>query len=220
MGALAIPLLEGAGEAITAAWSAFVSSGATATAGGAATAAVLALPGDKATDKDKAKAQANTRTREQRCKCPPEKGIMGPVNHYMSDLSAEYQRYVTNFAIGEEWIFLETDFDGFSKAQCLLQETKARYDQFFNPKTGKPKFFFLIGKSENTPGVPNKMPGWKGILNQATRQSNIVLENQPARMRWYFMQPLLYGYAISEFAKRALAVSTEYKPMPVKEGME
>jgi hypothetical protein len=142
---------------------------------------------------------------------------MGPVNHSMSDLSAEYQHYVTNFPIGEEWLFAGTDFDGFAKAQCLLQETKARYDQFFNPKTGKPKFFFLIGKSEKTPGAPNKVPGWKKMLDQATRQSDIVRENQPTSMRWYFMQPLLYGFSTNEFAKRGLSVSTEYKPMPGKE---
>lgn len=157
------------------------------------------------------------RSRERPCKCPPEKGNMEPVNHSMSDLSAEYQHYVTNFPIGIEWLFAETDFDGFLKARCLLQETKARYDQFFNPKNGKPKFFFLIGKSEKTPSNPKKVPGWKKMLEQATRQSDIVRENPPSEMRWYFMQPLLYGFATNEFGKRGLAIETEYKPMPGKE---
>ncbi|MBR8032818.1 restriction endonuclease fold toxin 5 domain-containing protein [Burkholderia vietnamiensis] len=155
-----------------------------------------------------------SRERDRPCKCPPEKGRPEPANHSMSELSAEYQQYITNFPRGVEWLFAYTEFDGFDKAQCLLQEAKAKYDQFFNPKTGKPKFFFLIGKSEKTVGAPQKISGWKKMLDQATRQSDIVRENAPAKMKWYFMQPLLFGYATSEFAKRGLFISTEHRPMP------
>ncbi|WP_080414257.1 restriction endonuclease fold toxin 5 domain-containing protein [Burkholderia ubonensis] len=155
-----------------------------------------------------------SRERDRPCKCPPEKGRPELVNHSMSELSAAYQQYITKFPRGEEWLFKYTEFDGFIKERCLLQEAKAKYDQFFNPKTGKPKFFFLIGKSEKTVGAPQKISGWKKMLDQATRQSNIVRGNAPAQMRWHFMQPLLFGYATSEFSKRGLAISTEHRPMP------
>ncbi|MXN79295.1 hypothetical protein GR157_31795 [Burkholderia sp. 4701] len=177
-------------------------SGSGAGAGAGADGGWGALPRDR------------SRERERPCKCPPEKGKMEPVKHSMSELSAKYQNYITQFPPGMEWIFAETEFDGFSKDQCILQEAKAKYDQFFNPKTGKPKFFFLIGKSEKASGTPEKISGWKKMLDQATRQSNIARGNAPAKMKWYFMQPLLFGYATSEFAKRGLSISTEHRPMP------
>lgn len=161
---------------------------------------------------------SRTRSRERPCKCPPEKGNMGPVNHSMSDLSAEYQEYITKFPRGMEWIFGGRDFDGFLKARCLLQETKANYDFFFDGKTGKPKFFFLHGKGPNTEGPAKNLSAWDGILEQAQGQNQIVLDNPPTDLTWYFMQRAFYAYATKEFASKKFQILTQYKPMPDKEG--
>ncbi|OLL27481.1 hypothetical protein BTH42_32060 [Burkholderia sp. SRS-W-2-2016] len=220
MAVLAIPLLEGAGEAIAAAWSAFVSSGAaTATAGGAATAAVLALPGDTAKDRDKAKAEAQpiARTREQRCKCPAEKGTKAPVPYEMSELSARYQYYITGFTPGWEWKFSNKDFDGFEKAKCLLQEAKANYDFFFDNK-GKPKFFFFYGKGPKNPGEAKSKPAYDSIMSQAREQSNVVIANPPTSLRWYFMQKNFFQWATVEFGSNGFPITTEHKEMLIKEG--
>ncbi|TDV25359.1 restriction endonuclease fold toxin 5 of polymorphic toxin system [Paraburkholderia caballeronis] len=203
MVALAIPLLEGAGAAITAAWTAFVSSGtATAVAGGAATAAVLSLPGDTAQEKDKAKVDTGTLTRTQKpqCKCPPDRGHLVTRNWDMSEISREYQAFVTGFQSGTEWAFSGRDFDGFRKSHCQLEEAKARYDQFFDPITGQPKWFFAIF-------------GAKKIQAQAVAQNIVVLANQPTRLRWYFMQPLSFRYFTRMFRATAPLAVTELKPL-------
>jgi hypothetical protein len=215
MAVLAIPLLEGAGEAIAAAWSAFVSSGAaTATAGGAATAAVLALPGDTAKDKDKAKAEAQSiaRTREQPCKCPPDKGQRLPPPHIVTGLSAEYQLYVTHFPMGVEFFFAGKWFDGFDSSKCLLQEAKANYDFFFE-KNGAAKFFFFHGKGPNNPDPATSKSAYKAIMREAETQNDVVVANPPAKLRWYFMQERFYMWATKEFASEGLLISTEHKPM-------
>ena len=204
MGALVIPLLEVAAEAIAVGWSAFVSSGtATAVAGGAATAAILSIPSDKAEDKEdnKADTQVLLRTRKRECKCPPEKGHMGQVNHSMSELSAEYQAYITKFPRGMEWIFDGINFDGFVKAECLLQEAKAHYDFFFDQETGKPKKFFLNQKASNSEGLKNKS-AWENILAQAKRQNATIVKHPPSKLKWYFMQMAFYEYATEEFAEK------------------
>jgi hypothetical protein len=208
MAAIAIPLLELAAEGIAAAWTSFVASGAaTATAGGVATAGVI-IGIDQAT-KDKTEAQtkaqtdAATRTRTRNCKCPPDSGAMAPVNHSMSDLSARYQQYVTGFPRGMEWKYCAKDFDGFQSPQCLLQEAKAKYDQFFDEETGEPKWFFTWSEKK----------GFPKMRNQAKEQSDIVMENPPAKLKWYFMQPISWRYATREFARRGFLLTTELKPM-------
>ncbi|SPB15396.1 hypothetical protein NOV72_02622 [Caballeronia novacaledonica] len=206
MAALAIPVLEAAAEGIAALWAALTSSSAvSAVAGGAATGAILSLPGDTAKDKDKAQTdtQVKVRTRERECKCPPDRGQMAPVNHAMSDLSAQYQQFVTGFPKGQEWIFSEKDFDGFQSGQCLLQEAKARYDQFFDEVTGQPKFFFAI----------NEKKGFPKMKRQAKAQSDIVTANQPSKLQWYFMQPMSWRYATKEFGRAGFRLTTELKPL-------
>ncbi|WP_198387615.1 restriction endonuclease fold toxin 5 domain-containing protein [Burkholderia ubonensis] len=156
-----------------------------------------------------------TRERDRPCKCPPEKGAMTPVNHSMSELSAEYQQYITKFPRGMEWLFVGTDFDGFDKGQCLLQETKANYDFFFD-KNGKPKFFFFHGKGPNNEGKATSIPAKESIMAQAKNQSIIVRDNSPAKLRWYFMQEKFFLWATKEFSSKGLPIATEYKDMPVK----
>ncbi|WP_080426513.1 Tox-REase-5 domain-containing protein [Burkholderia ubonensis] len=142
-----------------------------------------------------------SRERDRPCKCPPEKGRPGPVNHSMSELSARYQQYVTHFPIGEEWIFANKDFDGFVKEQCLLQEAKANYDFFFS-KSGKPNFLFLKGMGKNNTGGARPIAPIEGVMKQAKDQSAIVMENPPTKLRWYFMQEKFFRWAAFEFSKK------------------
>ncbi|SPB15398.1 hypothetical protein NOV72_02624 [Caballeronia novacaledonica] len=222
MAALAIPVLEAAAEGIAALWAALSSGGAVSTvAGGAATGAILSLPGDTANDKDKAQTdtQVKVRTRERECKCPPDRGQMAPVNHAMSDLSARYQQYVTGFPRGIEWKFGGKDFDGFVSAQCLMQEAKANFEFFFYDN-GRPKFFFLKGVGPKTADKKQEPSASESLVKQATAQSAIVTESPPSKLRWYFMQDKLFNWATTEFAKDGLNLSTELMPMLVKENIE
>jgi hypothetical protein len=206
MAALAIPLLEGAGEAIAAAWSAFVSSGAaTATAGGAATAAVLALPGDKAQDNDKAKAeaQANTRTRDRPCKCPPKKNGKPSPDLRMPAIARKYQDQVTEvtgYPKGIEWLLGGRRFDGFREPQCRLEEAKSNYDKFFDEDSGDPKYWWL-----NT--------GAAEMVETAGVQNSIALENSPCDLRWYFMEPISYRYMRKRFANSGYRIEVKFEPM-------
>ncbi|MDN7665634.1 Tox-REase-5 domain-containing protein [Burkholderia vietnamiensis] len=158
-----------------------------------------------------------SREREQPCKCPPEKGGMAPVNHSMSELSAEYQEYITHFPRGLEWQFSNKDFDGFDKKACLLQEAKANYDFFFD-KNGRPNFMFLRGKGAKNTGEAKSIPAKDSIIKQASDQSAIVIENPPSKLRWYFMQNKFYRWATAEFSGMGLPITTEYKEMPINGG--
>ncbi|SDE46999.1 restriction endonuclease fold toxin 5 domain-containing protein [Paraburkholderia lycopersici] len=188
MAFLAIPLLEGAGEAIAAAWAAFTSSGAaTAVVGGAATAAVLSLPGDKAQDKDKAgtQTQAATRTRSRNCKCPPDKGEPVERKHGVNWNAYKYQNRITGRPFdevacrwSEEWNWLGRDFDGFQEGECLLQETKGNYDQFLD---------------EDDEPVPY-FSGFPGMAGQIADQAMRVHSNPPAKLMWYFQTPRTREY--------------------------
>ncbi|WP_321813899.1 MULTISPECIES: Tox-REase-5 domain-containing protein [unclassified Paraburkholderia] len=96
-------------------------------------------------------APARDRSRDRQCKCLAAKGNMAPVPYVMSDLSAQYQHFVTGFPPKMEWKFSNKDFDGFVEPRCRLQEPKAKYELFFD-KNGKPKFFFFYGKGPNNSG--------------------------------------------------------------------
>ncbi|MDR5738075.1 Tox-REase-5 domain-containing protein [Caballeronia sp. LZ016] len=202
MAALAVPLLEGVGELIATAWAAFASSGAaTAVVGGVATGAVLSLPGDTAKDEDKAKTEtgAATRTQSRNCKCPPDKGMMGPPPHKIAGLSAAYQQYVTGFPMGQEWYFAPIWFDGFRSQLCQLEEAKARYDQFFLDD-GQPKYWWVD-------------TGGADMIDEAQRQNVVVMANPGTKLRWFFMQPRSCAWATRQFASRAFLITTEVKPM-------
>lgn len=193
MAVLAIPLLEAAGTALAEAFPALL--------GGAATAGILSLPGD--TEQDKSKAQPSTRAipkQDESCKkCPPDIGSLVNRNWNMSEISREYQARVTGFAPRTEWSFSGLDFDGFRSTQCLLQEAKARYDQFFSPDSGQPKFFFLL-------------TGERNIRRQARAQNIVVASNPPSQLAWYFMQPLSYRYFSRLFATEAPLINTLLQP--------
>jgi len=196
---LAIPLLAGAAEAVAGELLAAV-------AGGAAAAAILSIPGDKAKDKEdnKADTQAMTRTRNRECKCPPERGVKVRKNHSMNPEPRRYQARITGFEYGiktdergretkqgwnMEWEWLGTSFDGFQPAQCLLQEAKGDYDQFLD-EYGEPKFFFQ---------------GFKEMVKTVRVQAKKVHANKPAKLKWYFQTPLTMEYMRSTLNKNAVA---------------
>ncbi|WP_250534832.1 Tox-REase-5 domain-containing protein [Caballeronia sp. AZ10_KS36] len=216
MSALAVPLLRLAAQAVYAGLRSLASSAATSAAGGIATGAILSLPGDTSQDKEKAQTdtQVKTRARTRDCKCPPEKGLMAPVNHSMSELSAQYQQYVTGFPRGMEWKFCDIDFDGFQSTQCLLQEAKANYDFFFDKK-GNPNFFFFHAKSKNNPDKVTDTSAYESTMKQVNAQHRVVVKNEPARLCWYFMQKKFYAWATTTFAAEGLVATTEFKPMNV-----
>ncbi|MDR5738073.1 Tox-REase-5 domain-containing protein [Caballeronia sp. LZ016] len=98
-----------------------------------------------------------------------------------------------------EWSFAGADFDGFRSSLCQLEEAKARYDQFFD-KMGEPKRFF-------------RLFGVTKMLGQGANQNAIVVANAPAKLRWYFMQPVSHRYFTRAFRTSAPLIVTELKPM-------
>lgn len=154
---------------------------------------------DRELDKGKSAAPAIPIPRQSPGRCPPDRGRLVARRWFMSDISRDYQTRVTGFAPYTEWEFETIEFDGFSSPECRLQEAKARYDQFFDKKTARPKPFFSLF------GVPR-------MLDQARRQSAVVRINAPAKLTWYFMQPVSHKYFSTEFAAEALPIESLLHP--------
>ncbi len=72
------------------------------------------------------------------------------------------------------------DFDGFQPQECLMQEAKARYDQFVL-RSGEALWFF---------------EGFKAMREQVKRQARAVHANPPTRLLWYFMTPRAREYML------------------------
>lgn len=143
-------------------------------------------------------ARAETRDdAKERCRCPPDKGALMAVKHSMSPAARDYQARITGFLIGMEWVFEGRDFDGFQSRLCLLQEAKADYDQFFK-SNGEFKYDFQEQIFENM------------ALKQAAAQSNIVKDNPPASLSWYFQTPLAYKHMRPQLTE--LGITTFYIP--------
>jgi hypothetical protein len=143
-------------------------------------------------------ARAETRSEaKERCRCPPDKGTLMAVKHSMSPAARDYQARITGFLIGMEWVFEGRDFDGFQSRLCLLQEAKADYDQFFK-SNGEFKYDFQEQIFENM------------ALKQAVAQSNIVRDNPPASLSWYFQTPLAYKHMRPQLTE--LGITTFYIP--------
>jgi len=143
-------------------------------------------------------ARAETRSEaKERCRCPPDKGMLMAVKHSMSPAARDYQARITGFLIGMEWVFEGKDFDGFQSRLCLLQEAKADYDQFFKASGGF-KYGFQKDIFQNM------------VLKQATAQSNIVKDNPPASLSWYFQTPLAYKHMRPQLTE--LGIATFYIP--------
>lgn len=125
-----------------------------------------------------------------------------------SDISIAYQFYICQFPIHfpimkiMEWTY-GVAFDGFSPRECILKESKANYDQFFDAN-GDVKFFMTIKNFGEGP-----------FSKQARAQNTFSLKGMPpGKLEWYFMQPISAKYARIEFASEDLSINVIYKPMP------
>ncbi|MCC8402239.1 restriction endonuclease fold toxin 5 domain-containing protein [Paraburkholderia sp. MMS20-SJTN17] len=160
-----------------------------------------------------------SRERERACKCPPEKGAKVKKNHSMNPEPRRYQARITGFEYGittdgkghetnkgwnMEWAWQPSgepepmNFDGFVKAQCLLQETKGNYDQLlekFFDENGDPKYNF---------------DGFTTTKNQIFKQGRVVRQNPPTRLMWYFQTPEARAYLMDTLTRAG--VPSVYQP--------
>lgn len=155
-----------------------------------------------------------TREGEDSCKaedkdcveCPPEQGVMAIANagkgHSMSDLSAQYQQWVTNFPYPHEWLWSGTWWDGFDKSRCTLLEAKANYAFMFMPILNTPKIWFR--KSVN-----------KDLILKAYAHAAKAVPTPPVTVEWHFLQKIVYEYCSSAYQKAGYPNLFAYwNPMP------
>ncbi|MGK8705705.1 Tox-REase-5 domain-containing protein [Metapseudomonas otitidis] len=156
--------------------------------------------------------RTQTREKEEVCKsddqdcleCPPEQGMMAIANdgkgHSMSDLSARYQHWVTNFPYPHEWLWSGTWWDGFDKSRCTLLEAKANYAFMFIPILNEPRLWS---------GIEEK------LLIPAKNQSKKAQPTPPVWVEWHFLQKNVYEYCTEQFMELGLVnIKTFWNPMP------
>lgn len=195
MGFLAIPFVP-AISAEVAAWLGL--AGTAAVAGGAAAVYTNSKKAEEA--QGKPLAQVDVAKQSEKCKeCPPNGGAVVSRRWNMSDISREYQARVTGFAPYTEWAFSGVDFDGFRSPECLLQEAKARYAQFFDQEADKPKFFFSF-------------TGYKKLQRQAEKQSSVTAASPPARLNWCFMEKFVADHMKGLFRRDGLLITVIFMP--------
>lgn len=164
---------------------------------------------------EKVKAEAATMTKElseEGCdQCVYTQGQVTLQNiKGWSDVSIAYQFYICQFPIHfpvmkiMEWTY-GVEFDGFAPKECILKESKAKYDHFFKAN-GKLKFFIALTKGDD--GL---------FLEQAKRQNECATRGMPpGKLEWYFMQPVSANYAKDLFDIRGLQINVIHKPMPLE----
>ena len=108
--------------------------------------------------------------RDKDCvECPPSRGEMAIANngkgHSMSDLSARYQQWVTNFPFPHEWFWSGTWWDGFDEPRCTLLEAKANYAFLFVPLLGVQALG--AGQGEVGPAAEGRGPQRQGPTDPA-----------------------------------------------------
>lgn len=153
-----------------------------------------------------------TREGEDSCKaedkdcveCPPEDGVMAIANagkgHSMSDLSAQYQQWVTNFPYPHEWMWKGIWWDGFDKSRCTLLEAKANYAFMFIPIFNRPR-----------PWAPVE----EELLTPAKKHSQQASPTPPVWVEWHFLQRNVYEYCSAQYASFGLAnLKAFWNPMP------
>lgn len=152
---------------------------------------------------DKAKSNSAARAvpvpDESHAQCPPRRGWLVTRKWHMSEVSRDYQARITGLPPFTEWIFENIEFDGFRAPECRLQEAKAQYDQFFDARTRQPKEFFRLF------GAPR-------IVSQARIQSAIAENHPPARLTWYFMQPISHEYFSEIFSREGFSIESLLHP--------
>lgn len=195
MGFLAIPFVP-AISAEVAAWLGL--AGTAAVAGGAAAVYTNSKKAEEA--QSKPLAQVDVAKQSEKCKeCPPNGGAVVSRRWNMSDISRKYQARVTGFAPYTEWAFSGVDFDGFRSSECLLQEAKARYAQFFDQELDEPKFFFSF-------------TGYEKLITQARKQDAVTKASAPARLNWYFMEEFVYNHMKNRFREVGLSITVVFMP--------
>lgn len=174
----------------------------------------MPLPKPEALPKTDAPARTRDRTQEAErdckrqkkdcVKCPPEDGHMYiPVNgkgHSMSDLSSRYQQWVTNFPFPWEWLWSGTDWDGFVKNRCTLQEAKANYE-----------FFIFLGFKY--PKAAKNVE--KDLIVKAFKQADKAKPSPPVMLEWHFLQRVVYEYCSEKYEEGGLTnLKAYWNPMP------
>lgn len=146
-----------------------------------------------------------TRNGDKDCvECPPEQGTMAVANagkgHSMSDLSAQYQQWVTNFPFPYEWQWSGTWWDGFDEPRCTLLEAKANYAFMFIPLVGLPRPWANV-ESE--------------LILPAERHAMKARPTPPVSVEWHFLQRIVYEYCSEQYAERGLTnLRAFWNPMP------
>jgi hypothetical protein len=203
MAALAVPLVEVAVSHILAALGIGVAAGV-GVAGGAA----IEQARKRQEEAEKAKSVPILRTESiaqsrTKCKeCPPDKGVPFQRNFAVRKSWVDYQARITGMPNGPtfimEWKFNNVDFDGFVSAECLLQEAKADYDQFFDIwndfKYDFQKVIFIK------------------MTEDAVKQNLIAIPKPPVRLRWYFQMPVSYRYMQRILQTAAPQIEVVFQP--------
>lgn len=138
--------------------------------------------------------------------CPPEQGEMAVANngkgHSMSDLSARYQQWVTNFPFPYEWFWSGTWWDGFDEPRCTLLEAKANYAFMFIPIVNRPKPWFDSSVK-------------KDLLGKAVSHSRKAIPAPPVSVEWHFLQEIVYTYCSRRYVALNLTnLKAFWNPMP------
>ncbi|WP_232355209.1 restriction endonuclease fold toxin 5 domain-containing protein [Burkholderia oklahomensis] len=166
--------------------------------GGATAAGTASLSGD--TPKEDSKAtpdvRALPRTGESCKKCPPEQtGTPVRRRYRMNREPREYQGRITGrpYSVeegwSEEWNWYNVDFDGFRSDECLLQEAKGDYDQFFSRSTKKPFRWFK---------------GFSKITREIEVRAMVIHANPPTKLKYYFQTPLTMSYFRTTLAENGI----------------
>ena len=183
MGGLAIPLVEGVAVRVLTALGVGVAAG---TAGEAVKEAARKRQeeADRAKTSPIARTDAQTKTKEKCKECPPDKGVPYQRNFPERKAWIDYQARITGMPSGPtfimEWAFNGVVFDGFVSAQCLLQDAKAGYDQFFDIWGGF-KYDF-------------QRDIFVDMMGDAIKQNAAAVPKPPVQLRWYFQEPVSYRY--------------------------
>jgi Restriction endonuclease fold toxin 5 len=203
MGGLAIPLLEGVAVRVLTALGVGVAAG---TAGEAVKEAARKRQeeADRARASPIARTDAQTKAKaKEKCKeCPPDKGVPYQRNFPERKAWIDYQARITGMPNGPtfimEWAFNGVVFDGFVSAQCLLQDAKAGYDQFFD-MWGEFKYDF----QERI---------FRDMMFDAIKQNNAAVPKPPVQLRWYFQEPVSYRYMQPVLQAAAPQIEVIYQP--------
>lgn len=200
MAALAIPLLEAA------AFRVLTTLGVGLAAGAAGEAArkrerKRQEASDRAASTTVSRSEAKTQEPEKCKECPPDRGKPFQRNFPVRKDWVDYQARITGFTNGPtfimEWEFNGVKFDGFVSDQCLLQEAKAGYDQFFD-EWGRPERWWAHNIEE--------------MMVDIRRQGFAAIPRPPVRLEWYWQQAASHRYFSRVLRPIAPDIPHQYLP--------